>query len=75
MLHRLEAPDRAAELPTLFHVGEHRIEARRDGTTRVTSRARVVRVARDARDAGMGIAFVDMTDADRAAVRAYFTQL
>ena len=59
----------------LFEIGEElSLEFELPGASPVCSRARVVRVARDAREAGMGIAFVDMGEVDRAAVRAYLIQ-
>ena len=62
----------------LFEVGEElQVEFELPGGLSVHARGRVVRVSRDPapREAGMGIAFSEMSDADREAVRAFLAQL
>jgi uncharacterized protein (TIGR02266 family) len=62
----------------LFEVGEElRVEFSLPGGPRIHARGRVVRVSRE-RDTGhvpgMGIEFIALADADRAAVRAFITK-
>ena len=53
----------------LFEVGEIlNLEIELPGKTRLKTRGRVVRVSRGETPPGMGIEFVDLSDADRAAI-------
>jgi uncharacterized protein (TIGR02266 family) len=59
----------------LFEVGEElALEFKIPGGAPIRARARVVRVASDAQNAGMGISFSQMSDEDRAAVRTFLAR-
>ncbi|HJZ86743.1 MAG TPA: PilZ domain-containing protein [Polyangia bacterium] len=62
----------------LYEVGEElQIQIQIPGGRAIVARARVVNVSREQSDGqtpGMGIAFVDLADADREAVRAHLAR-